>query len=67
MNNRERELLIWISGVIDTIEDEDGSSELDSTYIKIPRKTFDRIKTAVRKVVANNLDDKKQLLKGNNE
>lgn len=50
--SRERDTLIWLMGVLDSIEDGDTltgptPSGNEDPYIKIPRKTFDRIRTRV--------------------
>lgn len=52
MNNKERDLLIWIVGVLDAIEDEDMTTapsltSTDSPFIRVPRNTFTRVKNKI--------------------
>lgn len=48
--NRERELLLWLDGVLDSVSNDDSLTHGGDSdnYIKIPRKTFDMIRERVK-------------------
>lgn len=63
--SKERDTLIWLDGVLDAIYDDDsikfgGDNE---TYVKITRKTFERIRQRIAKDLENKIENQ-TLLRG---
>ena len=67
--NKERDTLIWLMGVLDSISDKDEltgplPSGNEDPFIKIPRKTFDRIRRKIMEDLNGTVNDNKTLLRG---